>query len=297
MNGVQHEASALNDRRIDVTRFRGVPETMLIPLWARAAETNSPRPIIQDAKAVELVNQIDYDFDRFSNGRLTQAGVAVRTMLFDTLVRAFLERHGDEAVVVNLGAGLDTRHARLNPARGLWFELDLPESIAVRRCFFAESERYRFIAKSLFDLTWMDDVAWEGKRLLLIAEGLLMYFPEDRLKVLFQVMAERLPGALMYFEAISPLFVGRSKRHETLKKTESVPDFLWGLKNGRDLNAWHPGLEYLTEWSYYDYHKERWGWFGRLARLPFLRSALACRIVSLRFGESANRKPLDEAAA
>ena len=33
----------------------GVPETMLIPLWARAEESRKPKPIFRDDKAVEML--------------------------------------------------------------------------------------------------------------------------------------------------------------------------------------------------------------------------------------------------
>lgn len=46
-------------------KLAGIPETMLIPLWARAVETKRSVPIIRDSKAVEMVSQIEYDFSRF----------------------------------------------------------------------------------------------------------------------------------------------------------------------------------------------------------------------------------------
>jgi O-methyltransferase involved in polyketide biosynthesis len=42
----------------------GVPETLLIPLNNRAMETQRPDALIKDEKAVELVGQMSYDFDR-----------------------------------------------------------------------------------------------------------------------------------------------------------------------------------------------------------------------------------------
>ena len=44
--------------------LKGVPETLLVTLWARAAETKHYNPIIKDDKAVEMVEQIKYDFSK-----------------------------------------------------------------------------------------------------------------------------------------------------------------------------------------------------------------------------------------
>ena len=43
----------------------GVPETMLVPLYARALETQRENGLIRDDHAVEMVAKIDYDFAKF----------------------------------------------------------------------------------------------------------------------------------------------------------------------------------------------------------------------------------------
>ncbi len=42
-----------------------VQETLLIPLYARACDAASRRPVLGDRRARELVDAIDYDFSRF----------------------------------------------------------------------------------------------------------------------------------------------------------------------------------------------------------------------------------------
>lgn len=263
-------------------KLAGIPETLLIPLWARAVEGRRPNPIVNDDKAAEMVSRIDYDFSKFDKSWLSQVGVSIRTMLLDNAVRAFLERN-HAAVVINLGAGLDTRHERLGFKNICWYELDVPESIDLRRRFFMESERYRFLAKSMFDVSWVDEVDVVGKPVLLIAEGLFMYFTEEELKPLFKMLATRFSGGEMLFEMLAPFLVGKSKHHDSVGKIGSKAEFKWGLKNSREVTTWHSGIEFVDEWNYFDYRKDRWKWFGRIARLPFIRPRLSNRIVHLRF--------------
>lgn len=158
-------------------KLQGVPETMLIPLWARAEETKQADPIIREDMAAALVSRIDYDFSRFKGAWLTQVGVSVRTMLLDRAVRDFLQRRPG-AVVINLGAGLDTRYERLKDDSIIyrWYDLDLTEAIAFRRQFFTENDENICISKSVFDESWFDDVEAADRPLLIIAEGLFMYF-------------------------------------------------------------------------------------------------------------------------
>ena len=261
----------------------GIPETLLVALWARAAETCMPAPLIRDEKAVEMVRQIDYDFSRFEKGgKLTQVGVAVRTRLLDTALLKYLSIHPD-AVVINLGAGLDTRHNRLNCRDHDWYEVDLPESIYLRRQFFKESESYRFIEKSIFDLSWIQDVCVSDGPVLFLAEGLLMYFEEPLVHDFFKKLANTFPRGRLLFEALPPIMVGKSKHHGSLKKMDSRAEFKWGLKDPWTLEAWHPGIRILDVWDYNDYCKRRWGLYGMIARLPFVRPKLSCRIVYLSF--------------
>ena len=266
-------------------RLSGIPETLLIPLWARATETTMPKPIIRDEKARDIVSQIDYDFSKFQDARLSQLGVSVRTKLLDNATQAFLDTH-PACCVVNLGAGLDTRHTRLRHGDTIWYELDLPEAIELRRTFFKETDRYRFIAASAFDESWIANVDTRDRAVLLIAEGLLMYFGEQELRPLFARLAERFPGARMLAEVQGPGIVGKSKHHDSLGKMDEAPEFRWGTADSRDLTQWHPSIEFIEEWRFFDYHIERAGWLKWPLKLPFLRRKYEPRIVLLRFASS-----------
>jgi O-methyltransferase involved in polyketide biosynthesis len=57
--------------------LEGIPETLLISLWARAFETNNKSSIIRDDQAVEMVMKIDYDSSKFDGAWMSQTGVAV----------------------------------------------------------------------------------------------------------------------------------------------------------------------------------------------------------------------------
>ncbi len=268
-------------------KLSGIPETLLIALWARANATQETDPIICDEKAVELIGQIDYDFSRFeSSNRLTTLGVAVRTLLLDQGLTNFLQKHPN-AVVINFGAGLDTRHSRMQCDTLDWYEIDLPESIELRRRFFHETENYHFIAQSIFDLSWISEIRTSGRPVIFLAEGLLMYFSEAELKPFFCTLASRFPGAEMLFEMLAPFMVGKSKHHETVKKIDSAAEFKWGLKHSRDMESWHHSINIVEEWLYYNYYPKRWGIFGIVARLPFFRPLLGCRIVHLEFKDLA----------
>lgn len=265
------------------SKLTGIPETMLIPLWAKAAETSIDEPIIRDKKAVEMISVIDYDFSKFDRSWMTQTGVAIRTELFDRAVNEFLDRKPN-ATIINLGAGLDTRFERLEDERiHCWVDIDLPDAMEIRKEFFTEKENYRCIAQSMFDDSWMLEIPLSNEPVLIIAEGLFMYFAEEEIRPFFDRLVERFPGAEMLFEMLAPFMVGKSKKHETVSKIDSQAEFKWGLKNSRSMETWNDAIRFQQEWNYFDFHKRRWKWIGVIARMPFIRSMMASRIVHVAF--------------
>jgi O-methyltransferase involved in polyketide biosynthesis len=45
-----------------IRNLNAVSQTLLIPLYYRAMESQRPDALVRDPKAVELVGQLDYDF-------------------------------------------------------------------------------------------------------------------------------------------------------------------------------------------------------------------------------------------
>ena len=129
--------------------------TMLIPLWAKAVEQGRAQPLLRDDEAVRMLDKIDYDFGKFAKAKASQVGCCGRAKLLDDMTRHFIAEHPD-AVVVQIGAGLDARYERLGKPRiTAWYDLDLPEVIEVRRMLLPESDNH-YLGASMFDEAWMN---------------------------------------------------------------------------------------------------------------------------------------------
>ena len=111
--------------------LNGSAKTMLQSFYARAQYFKSKGHKFYDAKAVELVEKIDYDFDSASKDFTMSNGVIARTLVFDELVKAFIDENPD-CTVVNIACGLDTRFYRMDNGKITWYNVDLPETIEVR---------------------------------------------------------------------------------------------------------------------------------------------------------------------
>lgn len=284
----------------DVLELGDVQETLLIPLYMRALESQRADAICHDLKAVEIVSNLDIDFRRFDSWIL-QLDVAIRTEIFDEAVLDFRQRHPN-ACFVNLGAGLDARFQRMDNGQILWFDLDMPDSIFLRRRFFNEGPRNYFIPKSVTDLSWLDDVESlrSDRPTMLIAEGLFCYLDGDDIRRVLCTVADRWPGTEIVFQSISPEFINRQKDVEAVKATKAV--FKWGITSGKEVERWRSDFHFLDEWAFIDRHFRRWGLTGWAARfLPWVYRRLrnVMKITHLRLGEPPNAPlapPSDTAA-
>ena len=114
----------------------GLELTLLLPLYWRAMETRRPDAMVQDPIAVDLVQRIDFDFSRFAHlANSQQVFILMRTRQMDRWARSFLAEHPD-GVVVDLGCGLDAVFERVDNGRVAWYDLDLPNVIALRKKFY-----------------------------------------------------------------------------------------------------------------------------------------------------------------
>jgi O-methyltransferase involved in polyketide biosynthesis len=172
-----------------------IQETLFIPLTGRAREATRKRPILRDPKAVELAASIDFDAAKYGRGSGGLATV-LRTVIMDHWVRSFLAEH-PAGTVVELGTGLNTRFERTDNGTVHWIDLDLPDTIELRRKFFTDTERRRMIAGSVLDNAWLDAVASAPGPYFFVTEGVLVYLREDDVLGTLSRIAERFPGAFV----------------------------------------------------------------------------------------------------
>ncbi len=98
-----------------------------------------------------------------------------------------MEKH-ENTVVVNIACGLDTRCYRMKGKYLRWYNVDLPETMKIRRQFLTETGPVYQIAKSAMDDSYMDDIDYHGKNILVIIEGLTMYLCEKDIRKMFSII-------------------------------------------------------------------------------------------------------------
>ena len=223
-------------------QVQGVPETMLQTLYARAQESKKPNHHIYDERAIEVVSRLDYDFSKAESDKAMSLGVIARTIVLDKLVGDFLS-HYPHAVVLNIACGMDTRCYRMQGYQH-WYNLDLPETIAVREKLLPENGKISQIAMSAMD-DWGGMIRESGDALVII-EGLTMYLSEADVQRIFDVIARRFPRVTVLVEVMNPLVV-RNFKEKSIEGSHAK--FTWGIRSGQALAALLPGFQLVEEHS------------------------------------------------
>jgi len=265
-----------------------ISETLLIPLYYRAMETQRPDAMIKDEKALELIRQLSldgpirYDSDWLKQTPMSKANKVLRIMLtrqMDHYTRNFLD-HYPEAVVVHIGCELDSRFERVDNGQVEWYDLDLPDVIELRRKFIGDEEgRYHLLANSVLEDDWLEAVmVHRGSPFLFLAEGVFMYFEEAQVKSLVLKLRDHFPGVELVFDAWRPfeIWIGNLVLGSLLR---------WGFWRGQEIEDWGNGIHLLDEWGYFDQPEPRLRSFGWMA--PIWRLLKPMRVFHFQLGTAA----------
>lgn len=228
-----------------------VQETALIPLAVKANETKRKNPRITDSKAVEIVEKLGIDTQKYDKF-MSHEGVVARTILFDRLAKSFIEKYPD-AVCINMGCGLDNRFERVDNGRILWYDIDLPDSIEVRRKAYEDTDRRKMISGSALENDWTSQIE-KRRHTLVIMEGLLMYFSKEQVGTVLNVIHDNFEDTVLLCELMHPLVAGNSDKHDTVKNTGAK--FGWGTKSGEELMPLCDGLKLIKEISFNEVMKK-----------------------------------------
>jgi methyltransferase (TIGR00027 family) len=166
---------------------RNISDTARWVAYFRARETERPDALFSDPYAERLAGERGFQIaNTLPEGNKHEWAWVARTYLFDRFLAAEILKGAD--LVVNLAAGLDARPYRMDlPASLHWIEVDLPEIVSYKNAMLAhEMPRCQLerVALDLADVAarreFFADLERRGKRIVVMTEGLLIYFsPEE----------------------------------------------------------------------------------------------------------------------
>ena len=238
------EIAALN-KKLDLTPMGEVAETLLITLSMKSKESRKKRPILKDRIAEEVSSRINYDFTAFNTPKRSALSVVVKARHFDRQVMEFILNNINPVIVV-LGCGLDARAQRIGKLgdKTQFYQLDLPEVIALRKQLIPLAFNEELIAESALATAWMDDIKEKHPNgaFLFIAEGLFMYFEKEEVETIFVHLANNFPGGEIHFDILNEWMAKNAHRRDSIKALSA--EFKSGFDDDQEMETWHKRLTY-----------------------------------------------------
>jgi O-methyltransferase involved in polyketide biosynthesis len=229
-----------------------VQKTLFLPLWGRAFESQKENPLLVDKTALEIIDKVDYDFSVMARkiSELTRIAWIMRSICVDEVIEAFLGKY-PMATIVNLGCGLDTTFDRVDNGTLVWYDLDLPDVISLRRRFSKETERRRFISASFLESNWLNEIQ-VAENVLFIAAGVFYYFEENEVKGFLVRLADSFPGSEIVFDVSSPYGIKLANKMVITNSGLDEKSFLkWGLESTKSISAWDKRFRILNTYYYF----------------------------------------------
>lgn len=226
--------------------------SVFAPLYLRALDSRSQRPILGDTLSSQVVHSIDYDFAQpdalWARGgpmvvASLVANVALRSQRIDELVCNFLARYPD-AVVLELGCGLDTRAVRCKPIKHVdWYDVDFAEVIALRDEYLPEASRH--IGADLLSSTWLGAIP-RDRPAIVVADGLMAFLSDSGYRALARMLTTHFETGEFVFNAYTRFLMRAGRRSSSFKALGTAPAGE-GMDDPREPEGWGAQLAFVEE--------------------------------------------------
>ena len=215
----------------------GASQTALMVCAYRARASRSERPLFVDPWAEALAGEEGHAIARAFDVHwpAVELWLALRVAYLDRLIGLMVDRPGVRQVVI-LGAGYDTRAARLPYSGVRYFEVDHPDTQAAKRARLARLPGYPVDAATYAPCNFEREDPVErlvaaglapGEPALVIWEGVVPYLQEAAVRATATSLARGLdPRSLLAFDLPGKnMILERTRRVED----QGLRDFVGGL--------------------------------------------------------------------
>jgi methyltransferase (TIGR00027 family) len=190
---------------------RDVSDTALLTAEMRAVESRRPDCLFDDPFAATLAGDRALRIAPIRRRLVSPGGVIARTSVLDDGIVRLVDEHHIE-VVVNIGAGLDTRPLRLALPPGLrWVEIDMPGIIQYKADKLAGAPARCRLERHAVDLRNRTarrgtlDRVLDGPSTLIVCEGVLPYLRPVDVAELATELGDHQSVKFWWFDLVSPV--------------------------------------------------------------------------------------------
>ncbi len=259
--------------RITPDPLTPVERTIYLTVVSRARDARTPQPILDDQWSISLQDRLDYDFAALRMPDKEKFTVAIRGRLLDDWCRTFIANHPD-AIVIELGCGLDDRACRVSPPRGVdWYDVDFDSVMKVRRRVGTPQPASIAVRELSTDATaddWLEELP-SDRPVFVIADGFIPFVAPDDMVALVRRIVAHFPTGEIVMNGYTTLASRLLKHIHAIRAIGLDPGTGTAFDDPRSPESWDPKLRLREQ--------------AMLSRSPFVArmpwgQRLACRVLN-----------------
>lgn len=211
--------------------MNSVNRTLYIPLYGKSF-VSKRGIILHDAKAEEIWAAEGFPLKGKSASKWLSYYMGMRSAAFDRWMRRQMEMM-PEATVLHLGCGMDSRICRVGNGEHLWYDVDFPEVIEVRKRYYQETDHYNMVAADVCAPGWLEKIA--GNSAIVVMEGISMYLKPEQLQSLITRLCNRFEQVSLLMDCYTE-FAARASKYKNPINEVGVTE-VYGLDDPKRLEA------------------------------------------------------------
>jgi len=226
-----------------LTDLTDLQRASLLGLRLRALDVRLPTPILNDQASLQAARDIGLNLDQPKIAQAVVAVHAVRTKTLDSIVRRFIAEN-PEAVVLDLGCGLDPRRHRCTPPAGVdWYDLDYPPVIELRQRFLPDADHH--VAVEIGAPGWLDTLPAD-RPAIVVTDGLMAFLTDQAFQDMARALTARFRRGQFAFNAYSRLAMRNSRRMRS-GPLWTAPTVGEGIDDPREPESWNARLRLIEQ--------------------------------------------------
>ena len=188
--------------------MNNVNKTLYIPLYGKSYVSKKGL-FLHDSKAEEIWEAEQFPLKGKSESKYLAYYMGIRSAVFDAWVKQQMAR-ADDAVVIHVGCGMDSRVLRVGESHHVWYDVDFPEVIEERKRYYEQDFRYMMLPGDARVADWLNAIP-QSKAAIVIMEGVSMSLTEDELKVALAAIGEHFDHVSLLMDCYTTFAAKMSK--------------------------------------------------------------------------------------
>ncbi len=185
-----------------------VNKTLYIPLYGKSYVSRKGL-FLSDPKAEEIWAAEGFRLKGKAKGKWLSYYMGIRAAAFDDWAKLQMKARPD-AVILQLGCGLDSRCLRVDAVGHRWYDVDLPEVIEQRMRYYKEDSNYRMLCGDIRQGNWLESVP-ETDCAIVLLEGVSMYLSQEELQTVITRLNDHFKCLALLVDVYTPMAARLSK--------------------------------------------------------------------------------------